>query len=128
MARWTEEDVAALLARTRGENASASGSISEEAFQADIIAAAKKLGWRCHHHYDARRSEPGWLDLVLANPRQKRVLFVELKSETGRLTDGQAWWIGALMAAGLEVYVWRPADYDKALEILSGRGESTEGR
>ena len=91
----------------------------EADFQAQLIAAAKRLGWRAYHTRDSRRSECGWPDLVLANPRQGRMLFVELKSEHGQLSEDQAWWIGALTAVGLEVYVWRPADWDAALAALT---------
>ncbi len=34
------------------------------------------------------------------------------------LSDDQAWWVGVLLAAGLEVHVWRYADWNAALAAL----------
>lgn len=93
-------------------------ALTEAQWQATVIDAAKALGWLCMHPYDSRRSEPGYPDLTLV---RDRVVFVELKSETGRLTPQQHAWIGALNVAGAEVYVWRPADFDAAIETLKRR-------
>jgi hypothetical protein len=85
--------------------------VTEKAFQATVIELARWFGWRVHHPHDSRRSEPGWPDLVLARPATREVLFVELKTARGRLTDDQGWWLDALHVAGLETAVWRPADW-----------------
>ena len=52
----------------------------------------------------------GFPDLVLAKPG--RLLFVELKSENGRLSQEQARWLAALgLTERAEVKVWRPSDW-----------------
>jgi hypothetical protein len=83
------------------------------------------LGW-CWVHYRPGRSSRGWTtplsgsagfpDIVAV--RGARVVFIELKSETGRLTDSQAAWLLALGQAGAEVHCWRPSDWPEVEEIL----------
>jgi hypothetical protein len=90
----------------------------EADFQAQLVKAAKRLGWRVFHDFDSRRSEPGFPDLVLASRTQRRVIFAELKSENGQLSEDQAWWAVTLSAAGLEYHLWRPANWDLALRTL----------
>ena len=94
---------------------------SESEFQTELVKVAKRIGYRAYHTHDSRRSDPGWPDLVLAHRRTQRVLFVEFKTDSGQLSDDQAFWCGILAAAGLEVYIWRFRDWDKALAILAER-------
>ena len=92
-------------------------AITEKAFQEAVIEAASYLGWRHFHPYEMRKSDPGWPDLVLVRP--PRLLFVELKSENGKVTDAQQEWMYVLTGVpGVEVYVWRPLDWDLIEEML----------
>jgi hypothetical protein len=69
---------------------------------------AQRLGWLTFHDYDSRRSNPGLPDLLLV---RERVVFAELKTEKGRLSEEQGRWLFRLDAAGAEAHVWRPADW-----------------
>jgi hypothetical protein len=91
----------------------------EADFQAQLVKAAKRLGWRAYHTLNSRGSEPGFPDLVLAHQRWNRIVFAELKSDAGQLTLDQAWWAAVLSAAGQEYHLWRFADWDKALAVLA---------
>jgi len=71
-------------------------------------SAAKVLGLLVYHTHDSRRSEPGFPDLVIAGRRG--VLIRELKTERGRVTLAQFTWLDALITAGVDADVWRPAD------------------
>ena len=84
--------------------------LTESELQQKIIDRATALGWLVYHTYDSRRSSAGFPDLVLA--RKGRVLFVEVKSEKGRLTKDQAKWLRELgiSSQSHEVDVWRPSD------------------
>lgn len=97
---------------------------SERDWQRQVIAAAELHGWRCWHDYDSRRNTAGWPDLVLCHPprldRPGRALFVELKTATGRVSPTQQQWLDLLAACGLEVDVWRPADWPRLLALLAG--------
>lgn len=94
-------------------------TVPERDFQRQIIDAARWLGWLVYHVFDSRRDEPGFPDIVMVHPRQRRVVFAELKSEAGRLRPEQLVWLGALMnCPGVECYVWRPRDIDRVMETL----------
>jgi hypothetical protein len=64
-----------------------------------------------YHTHDSRRSPSGFPDLVIVGDR---VLYRELKTAKGKVSDAQAAWLHALVLAGQDACVWRPAD------LLSG--------
>jgi hypothetical protein len=91
--------------------------LSEKAFMGQIIELAKLCNWLHFHVYNSRNSPAGWPDLVLLRPPS--ALFIELKTDTGRLTPPQRVWIAALeQCPGIEVYVWRPGDWDMIVTRL----------
>ncbi len=91
--------------------------MSEAEFQQQVIALARLYRYRVYHTHDSRRSQAGFPDLVLV--RGKRLLFVELKTDTGRLTPEQYEWMVALLAAGQHFVIWRPADWDEIKATLA---------
>lgn len=99
-------------------HAKAPAPISERALQEAILQAAELGGWLAYHTHDSRRSAAGFPDLVLV---REAVVFLELKSEQGRLTPAQIEWIDRLHAAGEEAYVIRPADLDATIRMLTTR-------
>ena len=90
--------------------------MKEKTFQQAVVTLAKLNGWLCYHSYDSRKSEPGFPDLVLVHPRGQ-CLFVELKSETGKITKAQGAWLEALLGikGRPRTYLWRPADWHSGL-------------
>lgn len=97
--------------------------VLEKDWQAQIVQLARQLGFqRIYHTFNSRRSAHGFPDLILL---RDRLVAVELKRETGKLTDEQAGWIRALVAANVEVYVARPRDLDALARILSARAVFT---
>ena len=95
--------------------------MTEREWQAEVVAAARHLGWSVYHTADSRRSEPGWPDLALV---RDRFMVAELKTDTGKLSAAQERWIGLLTAAGVETYVWRPQDRDHMLRALARRSRT----
>lgn len=93
--------------------------ITEKALQNAIVEAAHRLGWWTHHHYDARRSTPGFPDLVLI--RDGQIIFAELKREDGKVSAHQARVLELLEGCGLEVHVWRPSHLDDVIARLQER-------
>ena len=89
---------------------------SEKEFQSAVIALAKQNGWIVHHHFDSRRSEPGWPDLVLI--RDGRLLIRELKTEIGEESPEQIVWLAALRSCGVDAETWRPSQWGTIAEIL----------
>ncbi|MCR4338797.1 MAG: VRR-NUC domain-containing protein [Gemmatimonadaceae bacterium] len=99
--------------------------LPEKEWQAQVVQLARTLGWRHFHAYRSTKSPAGFPDLTLV---RERIIFVELKTERGKLTDAQKDWIEALLHAGAEAYVWRPADLDRAGRILAQRGDPFQAR
>lgn len=90
--------------------------ISEREFQSQILQLAKAFGWLWFHTYDARRSQPGFPDLVLV---RERVIFAELKTARGKQSDAQRAWESRLRAAKAEFYLWRPDSWDEIRRVLA---------
>jgi hypothetical protein len=92
---------------------------SEKEFQARVIGEAKRNGWDLiHHHYDSRKSSPGWLDLALGRTADGRFLVAELKIPPNTPTPAQQAWLSLLRAAGVEVHLWRPEDWPSIVKVL----------
>jgi hypothetical protein len=83
-------------------------TMTKKAFQAVVVAAARRAGWSVYHTADSSRSEPGYPDLHLVHPGLGRSVFRELKTQKGRLSPKQEEWLGMLTAAGCDADVWRP--------------------
>lgn len=94
---------------------------SEKEFQAQVVQLAKLTGHLCYHTFDSRRSEPGFPDLVIIKPGMFRPLFVELKTESGKLSWPQEGWGKALrVCPGADYRIWRPSDWDEIEATLKG--------
>jgi hypothetical protein len=83
---------------------------------ATVVEALRLAGWLVYHTHDSRRSAPGYPDLTCV--RGDRILWLELKTETGRLSQAQANWLAALGTAGGSVHVVRPPDWPWLEELL----------
>lgn len=93
--------------------------ILEKDWQRTVRDLARTLGWRrAYHTFDSRRSDTGFPDLVLV---RDRVIFLELKRETGTTTQAQRDWITALHHAQAEVYVARPRHLQALATVLGPR-------
>lgn len=80
----------------------------EKDFQRFVIDLAHANDWWVYHNPDSRRSSAGWPDLVLV--REPECLFVELKTEKGRIAEQQQTVLKKLSLCQLETYIWRPRD------------------
>ena len=123
----------------RPSPADATGNWSEAEFQRRVIVIARDAGWGISiaawrslneelaaygqppdplgglvfHPRFSVGSEPGWPDLVFIRRRDRRLMFRELKTDKGRVTDRQAAVLELLAACGLDAGVWRPADMER---------------
>ena len=95
------------------------GSVVTEAeLQDAIIAAAELSGWLVYHDHDSRRNRPGLPDLILCKP--PRVVFLELKSDKGRLRPEQQLWLRALEDCDtIASALVRPDDLAAVISYLS---------
>jgi hypothetical protein len=85
--------------------------MTEDELREHVLDLAASLGLLAFYKGDSRllATPKGFPDLVLAGPGG--VLFREIKTETGRLTDDQARWIQMLRRGGADVKVWQPVDW-----------------
>ena len=89
----------------------------ERDWQAMVTAAAQHLGYLAYHTHDARRSQPVYPDLCLV--RGERLVFLELKTEKGRVRPEQQVWLDALsQVPGVVAMVARPSQWEEILEVL----------
>lgn len=96
---------------------------TEAQFQSLVIDLARRLGWRCYHTHDSRRSVPGFPDLVLVHA-DHGLMFRELKrANGGRVTPQQHEWLDALTNAGQNAAIWKPQHYldGTILKELTGK-------
>lgn len=95
-------------------------SMTEAELKRAVVDLALRLGWRVHETPQAKPRRPvkgqssGYPDLTLA--RNGKVLWLELKQETGRTFVEQAQW-GAHLPPD-RWYVIRPSDLQWVTEIL----------
>lgn len=99
--------------------------MTEAQWQEQVIAFARLRAWLVAHFRPAQTSQgwrtpvtadgAGFPDLVLV---RERVVVVELKSETGRVSVEQRRWAIALKLAHAEHYLWRPSDWPQVEEAL----------
>jgi hypothetical protein len=90
--------------------------VDEKDFDRELVKYAEGLGWHSWHCYNARKSAAGWPDRVFV---RERIIFAELKSETGMVEPEQEVWLQRLRDAGGEVYVWKPSDWPEIERILT---------
>lgn len=114
-------------------------TLSEKAFQAHVIQAARMNGFRLAredplaphldlilHIFDSRKSTgTGFPDLVLVHPKRREVWFCELKTEAGKLSPDQKLWKSALEAVEaatpkVKYRLWRPSMWPEITKELGG--------
>jgi hypothetical protein len=84
--------------------------MTEQALQQAVIDLARWCGYLHFHDNDSRRNRAGFPDLVLIHTTSGRLIFVELKSDKGRVRPEQDVWLQHL-GKHHEVYLWRPAHW-----------------
>lgn len=103
--------------------------MSEQDLSDCVIELGHVLGYTIAHFRPAMTTK-GWRTPVLADGKgfpdlvlvRDRVIFAELKSTKGVLSNEQVDWSGALIGAGAEYYVWRPSDWvDGVIESILRR-------
>lgn len=99
----------------------------EREFQQKVIRIAQQYGWRVYHtprvpFGNGRYATPtvgdtGFPDLILA--RGRRLIFAELKADSGKLRPNQRDWLHTLAQTGAECYLWRPKDLPTIYTLLA---------
>lgn len=111
-----------------GERLSARGQLdramTEDELQQGLTDALTYCGWRWHHvrraDWAQQMGHAGFPDIVAA--RDGRILFLELKTESGRIDPEQTRWLAEVQLEGgedrVQACVVRPSTYDATLELI----------
>lgn len=98
--------------------------LTEAQWQKVVTDVADAYGWTWWHAPDNRpvkgriqRIKPGLPDLIMV--RGKRLIFAELKRETGSTTAAQDDALDKLGGTNAETYVWKPRDRAEVMRILA---------
>jgi hypothetical protein len=79
--------------------------------------AAKTFGWRRYHTHRSDFSPAGFPDETLL--RGDRLVFAELKSESGKVSPLQQEWLDELaQVRSVTAHLWRPVDCDDLVRVL----------
>lgn len=117
--------------------------VAEASFMAQIKQLARLNGWLYYHTGRSEGSDEGFFDVVMVHPRMRRIIFVEIKTEEGRLSRTQKEWreateVIAITLATILVEVgkvdlnrietwpvayfeWRPSDWPESERVLAWR-------
>ena len=107
--------------------------ITEKEWQAQVVELAQLQGWVWGHMRPARMKDGSWRtpvsgplgaglpDLLLCHPARRVSIWVELKTDVGRVSLEQRIVHEALRHSGQRVEVWRPKDWPKVVEVLTFR-------
>ena len=96
-------------------------SLSERDFQKQVTDLLEANGWLWTHTPDSRRNlgHRGFPDIVAVKPPY--TLFIEIKTDKGRLSPFQKRWIDALNAADGAAAVIRPKDWENFKTLIEER-------
>ncbi len=100
---------------------------SEAGFTKAVLDLLKICGWRSAHFRPARQGNKyvtpvqgdgvGFPDIIAV--KGQRVLVAELKVGKNQPTPEQLVWLECWRTASVEVYVWRPSDWDEIERVVS---------
>jgi hypothetical protein len=98
--------------------------VTEKEFSQQVEDLLNLFGWRWCHFRPAQ-TEYGWRTALSGYQGfpdyiavKDRLIIFELKSEKGKVSTYQQEWLDTLAACGAEVYLWRPGDIERIVEIL----------
>lgn len=101
-----------------------SNTYTEKAFQQEVRQIARLYGWADYYAWNSRHSPAGWPDLTLWRP--PHLIFAELKTNAGRLTEPQQHTIGLLRACQrISACCWRPADREQIRNAIAADTETS---
>ena len=91
--------------------------MTEKEFSRNVCQLAAIKGYEVYHTFYSFHSDPGFPDLTLA--KAEDLIFAELKTERGKLTQAQKKWLEVLAATGkCRVFIWRPSDWQEVMETI----------
>ena len=92
--------------------------MTEKMFQGRVIQALRVLGYTYYHTFNSIRSVKGFPDLIALHPGKKRILAIEVKTETGKVTPEQNEWLSSFAKCGVETWLLRPSQFEEFWESI----------
>ena len=99
-------------------------AMTEKAWGGRVEQIARLNRWTYYHTWQSQHSTPGFPDYVFV--RDGEIIYVELKTEVGKLSPHQIKWRDLLCAARQEWYCWRPNMIDFVEDRLSSTSAYVE--
>lgn len=108
---------------------------SEREFTSQVITLARLCGWRCVHFRPAR-TEKGWRTAGQGNivgwpdifaVKDGKIIVMELKIGKAKPTHEQAAWLADFAGAGVQAFVFTPADWPEIVKLLKGEDKQNSG-
>ena len=101
--------------------------VPEKDFQKQFLQFAKLMGWHRAHFRPGMNGRGTWQTAVAGDGAgfpdvvlvRERVVWIELKSDVGKLSDEQEVWRDKLFLAKQEWYLWRPRDWPTIQTVLA---------
>jgi hypothetical protein len=101
-------------------------NLKEADFQRLVIDYAHLNRWRVAHFRASLNQRGKWQTAIAGDAKgfpdlvlvRDRVIFAELKTDRGVISDAQKQWRDWLKTAGAEHHVWRPRDWTDIERIL----------
>ncbi|MDF2757514.1 MAG: hypothetical protein K0S99_145 [Thermomicrobiales bacterium] len=84
----------------------------ERDLQARVVGMANALGWIHYATVYSIGADPGYPDLTLVHP-EHGVIWLELKTDRGRVSEAQREWIACLRDAGQRAWLVYPFDTEE---------------
>ena len=93
--------------------------VSEKELRQQVIELMKLGNWQFYFTWLSIHSPAGFPDICAA--KTPRLVFAELKTELGKVTAAQQKWLDILATVpGVEVYLWRPSEFEDIKKVLLG--------
>jgi len=92
--------------------------MTEKMFQGRVIQALRVAGYAHYHTYNSIRSVKGFPDLICIHPKRKRLIAIEVKTDTGKLTPEQSEWLTLFSMCGVETWLLRPSQFEEFWESI----------
>jgi Holliday junction resolvase len=92
--------------------------VTEKAFQQTVLKTLKVAGYHTYHTWNSMHSTKGFPDIIAINPKRKLIRAIEIKTDTGKLTEEQNEWLALFRLVGVQAEVLRPSKFDEWWETI----------
>ncbi len=101
----------------------------EKDWQKRVEGVLRANNFLIYHTLRSKGSTPGFPDICAVKGERDgsggRLIYIENKTEKGKVSEAQKEWLDALATVpGVEVYIFRPSQFDELLKVAKGEVDS----